>query len=146
MRKTILLSIFILSMAIMPFSDQLQAADGKPLAMPETAITIEGKKPATFDHAKHADLGLTCGVCHHNGDHQPLAPEEIAAKTSGEELRCVSCHNSSFPVKNLQEPKDIFHSRCKDCHSKGVDGRKGPTQCGACHVKAKKSVKKLEGC
>lgn len=146
MRKTILLSLFVLSMAIMAHPDPLQAADKKPLAMPETEITVDGKKPAAFDHAKHAELGLACGACHHNGEHQPLTREEIAAKASGEGLRCVSCHNRSFPAKNLQEPKDVFHSRCKDCHSKGVDGRKGPTQCSACHVKAKKSARKLEGC
>ena len=46
---------------------------------PKEAITIDGKKPAKFNHQTHVDLGVKCGHCHHDGEHNPLVSEAIAA-------------------------------------------------------------------
>lgn len=115
------------------------------VTVPGTAITIEGKKPARFDHATHLKLGVDCGQCHHDANHQPLSEAGIAAMGSGEQLRCVTCHNGKFSNKKLQKPKQVFHARCRDCHKAGVAGKKGPTKCNGCHLRPKPS-KAVEGC
>jgi hypothetical protein len=82
---------------------------------PEAEIIIEGeKKSARFSHPVH--LGLDNNL----------------------QLRCASCHNKDFADPKLQTPKSAFHARCKECHKKGVDGKKGPTKCTDCHVKKAK--------
>lgn len=146
MKKTLLLTAIFLSTVLLCAQGPLQAQEGKALSMPGQEIVIEGKKPARFDHGSHAALGLDCGICHHTAGHQPLKAADIAALSNADQLRCLSCHNNTFPVKELQSPQDLFHTRCKDCHSKGLNGKKGPTQCDGCHVKAQKSPKKIEGC
>lgn len=146
MKKTLLLTAFFLSTALIYAQNTLQAGEGKTLSMPGQEIVIEGKKPARFDHGKHAALGLDCGTCHHTAQHQAMKSEDIAALPKADTLRCISCHTNTFSVKELQSPKDIFHTRCKDCHSKGLNDKKGPTQCDGCHIKAQKSPKKIEGC
>jgi len=119
------------------------AAATEPLSAPKDTITIAGKKPVNFNHQTHLDLGVTCGQCHHDAAHQPRTAENIAALSSGEELSCASCHNSDFANPELRGRKDIFHARCKECHKAGVNGKQGPTNCTACHIKQKKAV---EGC
>ncbi len=118
------------------------AAD-EPLRAPEKQITIKGKKPARFPHAPHLNLGMECGVCHHDGDHNPLNADAIALLGDAAKLRCVSCHNSGHADKKLRKAKDVFHARCKTCHKTGYEGKKGPTKCNGCHLKKKKAV---EGC
>lgn len=115
------------------------------LKAPSTEITIDGKKPARFNHQTHLKLGVDCGQCHHDAKHQPLSEAGIAAMGSGEQLRCVNCHNDKFSNDKLRKTKDIFHARCRDCHKAGVDGKKGPGKCNSCHIRPK-STKAVEGC
>lgn len=116
---------------------------GAPAGAPENEIVIEGKKPARFNHATHTAMGLDCGVCHHDREHNPLTAESIGALTDGAELRCVSCHNDTHPNKEMQKAKDVFHARCQTCHKEGYQGKTGPTKCTDCHIKQKKAI---EGC
>ena len=120
------------------------AIAGGGLQAPDEPITIEGKKPATFNHQTHTALGLDCGTCHHDAEHQPLSAEDIAALPSADKLACESCHNENFANPKLQKRMNVFHTRCKDCHQEGVDGKKGPTKCSDCHVK--KKTRAIEGC
>lgn len=117
------------------------ADDG--LQAPEEEVIIDGKKPARFAHPVHLALGLDCGVCHHDGEHNPLSAEAISALGEPAGLSCVSCHNSDHPDENLQKAKDVFHAKCKTCHKEGYEGKNGPTKCTECHLKTKKA---LEGC
>lgn len=112
-------------------------------AAPEDEITIQGKKPARFNHQTHVGMGLSCAVCHHDKEHNPLSAEAIGAMPDASPLRCVSCHNSEFPKQELQKAKDVFHARCKTCHQEGYQGKNGPKKCGDCHIKKKKAY---EGC
>lgn len=109
---------------------------------PADEITIKGKKPARFNHPTHISMGLSCATCHHDGEHQPLTAEAIAALPDVGALQCVSCHNGDFANKELQKAKDVFHARCRTCHQEGYQGKKGPTKCSACHIKKKA----YEGC
>lgn len=116
---------------------------GAQTVAPADEITIDGKKPARFNHQVHTGMGLSCAVCHHDKDHNPLTPEAIGAITDTKVLNCVSCHNSEFPRQELQKAKDVFHARCKTCHQEGYQGKKGPGKCSDCHIKKKKGY---EGC
>ena len=109
------------------------AAEG--LTAPTEDVVIDGKKPARFPHSTHLVIGITCGTCHHDGDHQELSGEAIGAMNDGTALRCASCHNPDHPDKKLQKAKDIFHARCKECHKAGYEGKNGPTKCTGCHIK-----------
>lgn len=115
---------------------------GAALDAPAGVITIAGKKPVNFDHQIHLKLGVACGQCHHDAQHQPRTAAAIAALAKGA-LQCASCHNDQFAKAELRERKEIFHARCKGCHTAGFNGKNGPTSCAACHGKSKKGV---EGC
>lgn len=119
------------------------ALAGDTTKAPAGAITIEGKKPVSFDHQVHLKLGVACGQCHHDAKHQPRTAEAIAL-AKADELQCASCHNDKFAKAELRERKDVFHARCKECHKAGVNGKQGPTACAACHGKQQK--KGVEGC
>jgi hypothetical protein len=108
------------------------------LTTPDQEITITGKKPARFDHNKHLALGVTCGQCHHDGEHTPLTEEAILAMDNGNELQWASCHNPEFANKKLNSVKLAFHGNCKGCHKQGVGDIKGPTKCTDCHIKKEK--------
>jgi hypothetical protein len=113
-------------------------SSGDGLKAPPEEMIIEGeKKSARFSHPLHMELGVNCGVCHHNNDHQPLTADEIGVMENSQQLRCASCHNEDFSEPKLQTAKAAFHARCKDCHKQGEDGKKGPTKCTACHVTVK---------
>ena len=115
------------------------AAATEGLQAPAGEITIEGKKPARFNHQTHMLLeGVTCGHCHHDAERQPLSEEAIGAMANTKQLACVSCHNQDFANEKLRKVKDAFHGRCKECHKTGVGEIKGPTKCKACHLKKKK--------
>lgn len=117
---------------------------GNTLSAPEDELVIEGKKPARFSHPVHLGLGIECGACHHDAEHKPLDREAIAALGKSSQLKCVTCHNSEHPDKELQKAKDIFHARCQTCHKAGYEGKNGPTKCTGCHITAGK--KSMEGC
>ena len=112
------------------------AAEEKGTVAPEEEMTIEGeKKSARFSHPVHLNLGVSCGQCHHDSEHQPLTDKDIAAMENSQQLRCASCHNKDFAKPELQTPKEAFHARCKECHKQGINGKTGPTKCTDCHVK-----------
>ena len=114
------------------------------LMVPDKEMTLEGKKPARFDHTVHTEVGLDCGVCHHDKDKNPLTAEDIGKISDAAQLSCASCHNKDFSNKELRKTKDVFHARCKTCHKEGYAGKKGPVKCSGCHLKTKK--KAVEGC
>ncbi len=149
MKKTLLTAAPLAMALTLGFGSHIETeAMAGQLSAPTEEITIQGKKPARFNHATHNALGLSCGSCHHDAKHQPRTAEDIAAVDKADELKCMSCHNKEFPVKKLQKAKNVFHARCKDCHKKGVEGKKGPSKCTACHIKSKtkKVGKATEGC
>jgi len=115
---------------------------GEPAMAPQEELTIEGKKPARFSHPVHLNLGLDCASCHHDQEHKPLSAEAIGALGDTSQLKCVTCHNSGFPNKDLQKAKDVFHARCQTCHKEGFAGKTGPKKCTDCHLKKKG----YEGC
>jgi len=39
---------------------------------PHEQITIEGVRPAVFDHDTHLASGVKCGVCHHKSKDEPI--------------------------------------------------------------------------
>jgi len=108
------------------------------LTTPDQEITIAGKKPARFDHNKHLALGVTCGQCHHDGEHNALTEEAILAMDSPNKLQCANCHNPEFANEKLNSVKLAFHGNCKECHKQGVGDIKGPTKCTDCHIKKEK--------
>ena len=141
MGKTTIVTIGITVMALAFGLSSVKA--GSPLSAPGETIKIEGKKPVKFKHSVHLELGVACAECHHDAKHEPLTAEKIAVIAEPESLKCATCHNSTFAVKELQKRKTIFHTSCKVCHKKEFNGKKGPTKCSGCHVKKKRAV---EGC
>lgn len=131
MNKTTIALAMMLAAGLTASMTDLQAA-----TPPAQELTIKGKKPAQFNHAKHTALGLDCGTCHHDAKHQPLNEKAIAGLANGDGLQCATCHNEKFSNAKLQKAMDVFHARCKTCHTAGVNGKKGPTACTACHTKA----------
>ncbi len=141
MMSGLLLTMGLFLTVVVPAT--LVSAQG--ITVPSSEITIDGKKPARFNHDTHLKLGVECGQCHHDAKHQPLSEAGITAMESGEQLRCVNCHNQKLSNSKLQKPKQIFHARCRGCHKEGVKGKKGPGKCSSCHLK-KKPAKPIEGC
>lgn len=139
MKKTMIALTMILAAGLTVSMNELNAApaaaEGK-LTAPAQELVIKGKKPARFNHAKHTALGLACGVCHHDAKHQPLSETAIAGQAKPDGLRCAACHTASFANEKLRRPMDVFHARCKTCHAEGINGKKGPTGCAACHAPA----------
>lgn len=119
-------------------------AAAEQLKAPAEQLIIAGKKPARFDHSVHLKMGLKCGTCHHDKDHQPLTAKAIASMTDSSQLACMSCHSKSRPQMELQTKRDVFHARCRACHRQGYQGKNGPTNCSGCHLKRKRQP--LEGC
>ena len=130
MKVTRLLLVAI-SMYIM-FSGMAVAAEN-----PHEQITIEGVRPAVFDHDTHLGYGVKCGVCHHKSKDEPYTDQEVISQSSGLTLHCAHCHNENFKNDKLRNLKIFMHKQCKSCHQKGVDGAKGPTRCHGCHKKKK---------
>lgn len=168
MKKTMIALTMMLAAGLTVTMTDLHAATteaGKKITAPTQELVIKGKKPALFSHAKHTALGLDCTTCHHDGKHQPLNEAAIAGLANTDTLHCATCHNKKFANAKLQKPMDVFHARCKTCHTAGVNGKKGPTACTACHkadaaaseqkaapaqatapAPAKKKGKGVEGC
>ena len=139
---TICSGVIVATTMFLGLSSILVQAEAQTV-VPEGEITIQGKKPARFDHQTHLGMGLSCAVCHHDQEHNPHTADAIGAIPDVAQLSGESCHNSDFPVKDLRKPKDVFHARCKTCHQEGYQGKKGPKKCSDCHIKKKKAY---EGC
>lgn len=134
MKRIWVLTFFVLAASWLVFGTSL-AAEEQGTGAPGEEIIIKGeKKSARFSHAVHLDLGVSCGQCHHNSEHQPLTDKDIAAMENSQQLRCANCHNKDFAEPKLQSIKDAYHRRCKECHKQGVGDKKGPTKCTDCHV------------
>jgi len=167
MKKTMIALTMMLAAGLTVTMNDLHAATteaGKKITAPVQELVINGKKPAHFSHAKHTALGLDCAICHHDGKHQPLNEAAIAGLPNTDGLHCATCHKEKFTNAKLQKPMDVFHARCKTCHTTGVNGKKGPTNCTGCHAPAaaaadqkaapaattpapaKKKAKAVEGC
>lgn len=142
MKKRNLKSLIVAGTVALTFGISMAASQ----TFPEKEITLEGSRPVPFNHQTHLDLGISCGDCHHDTEHQPLTADEIGAMDDTAQLKCKSCHNEDFKNKELQKAKDIFHTNCRDCHSKGINGKKGPMKCSACHVKKQARSRTIEGC
>ena len=135
MKKICLMAILIASTTWL-FAGLSVGSEANGMKVPEGEIIIEGeKKSARFSHPVHLNLGVDCGQCHHGSENQPLTDKDIAAMKNNLQLHCVSCHNKDFANTKLQTPKAAFHARCKECHKKGINDKKGPTKCTGCHVK-----------
>jgi hypothetical protein len=94
-------------------------------------ITLEGKKPVVFPHAKHQEQ-FKCGECHHTKG----ADGKQAPYTEGMKIeKCDTCHNKDAGMpKGLQSFKDAGHKNCKGCHK---EHDKKLTKCSVCHPKKK---------
>ena len=135
MKRIWLMALLIVS-ATWFFAGISVGAEATGLQAPEAEIIIAGeKKSARFSHPVHLNIGVDCGQCHHDSNHQPLTDKNIEAMDTSEQLFCASCHNKDFVNPKLKTPKAAFHARCKECHKQGVDGKQGPTKCTGCHVK-----------
>jgi len=100
---------------------------------PQEEITIEGVRPAVFNHETHLGYGVKCGVCHHKSKDEPFTDQEVKSQSSGKTLNCRYCHNEKFENEKLRTLKSVMHKQCKGCHFNGIDGVKGPTRCIGCH-------------
>lgn len=106
--------------------------------VPHEKITIQGVRPAVFDHDTHLEHEIKCGVCHHKSKDEPFTDQEVISQASGKTLHCVYCHNENFENEKLRNLKIVMHKQCKSCHQKGFDGKNGPTRCNGCHKDKKK--------
>ena len=69
---------------------------------PHEQITIEGVRPAIFDHDTHLGYGVKCGVCHHKSKDEPYTDQEVISQSSGKTLHCNYCHNENFKNEKLR--------------------------------------------
>lgn len=145
MQKMLTGLVLTMGLALSTLLVPTASLSAQEITAPGGEITIEGKKPARFDHQTHRKMKIDCGQCHHDAKHQPRTEADIAAMGNSEQLRCTSCHNKDFSNDKLRKPKQIFHARCRDCHKKGVAGKKGPTKCTSCHISTKRP-EVVEGC
>jgi hypothetical protein len=108
------------------------AGDEKPAK--DTYILKAANGAVKFDHNKHSTT-TKCEVCHH------ASKAEKPLKSAHE--ACADCHTNppQQPVKTKLQA--AFHNPaatagiCVDCHKKEVaSGKKAPTKCTECHVKA----------
>ena len=89
------------------------------------------KQPAVkFAHEKHAKLAKSCDTCHHTQKGLKSDTEKV--------VKCTTCHldpaKPEIPsMREMSLTKNPFHERCIACHK---EGKKGPTVCTGCHVKA----------
>lgn len=101
--------------------------------VPHEEITIDGVRPAGFNHDTHLVHGMKCGECHHKSTHEPFSNQEVIAQSKGTTLHCSHCHNENFEKEEFRDLKTVMHLQCKGCHMVGYDGKKGPTRCIGCH-------------
>ncbi|MEJ2689872.1 MAG: hypothetical protein P8130_07965, partial [Deltaproteobacteria bacterium] len=67
-----------------------------------------------------------------------LAVDALLVAFLAEAVTHAQCHEApNFPkgVAFDAWTMSMGHGFCKECHKKGVDGKKGPTSCNACHSK-----------
>lgn len=122
MAKKIVLCVAALAMVLSVAVGVSVASNAGPADM--VLKSEAGKKPATFPHKLHQDL-MECASCHHS----KAADGKQGPYVAGQEGKCESCHAAKG------EYKKVAHKNCKGCHKAGLNGKKGPTKCGGCHIK-----------
>jgi len=123
----LVVAAFVMSMGLAV--SMSTAADTGPA---EIVLNTDGKKPATFPHAKHQEKNA-CAVCHHYQD-DAGAQVPCGDDSLDKIAKCDTCHNADFKNEKLRTWKDIGHGLCKDCHTKNKDAG-APTKCNDCHKK-----------
>ena len=78
---------------------------------PHEQITIEGVRPAVFDHDTHLGYGVKCGECHHKSQGEPYTDQEVISRSSGKTLYCIHCHDEKFETGSLGELLKISRIR-----------------------------------
>ena len=79
MKRIWLMALLIVS-ATWLFAGISVGTEATGLKAPEAEIIIAGeKKSARFSHPVHLNIGVDCGQCHHDSDHQPLTDKNIEA-------------------------------------------------------------------
>ncbi|MCF8110913.1 MAG: cytochrome c family protein [Desulfobacteraceae bacterium] len=106
----------------------------------ENAFEQHKMPVVNFDHAKHSEeYGITCGECHHDENHEPLADLTCQGKVQP----CFECHSGTGagtpkdfmgPKPDVEALKSYYtavHVNCVGCHKK----QDGPKSCTECHAK-----------
>jgi hypothetical protein len=105
-------------------------------------ITMDGKKPAVFPHAKHQEK-IKCGECHHGA----ADGKQVAYAESQKIEKCATCHTGDMlkagdhKVKGKTAMQRAGHGNCLACHkaeAKKDAKLKKLSKCGTCHPKKKK--------
>lgn len=129
-KSLVLLVVAAMTLSLALAVSMSVAADKGPA---EIILNADGKKPATFPHAKHQEKN-ECGTCHHYvKDNEPVPCDDGSPQESFQS--CTNCHNEKMANEKLRTWKDIGHGLCKDCHTKNKDAG-APTKCNDCHKKA----------
>ena|SRR5947209_15560244 len=107
-------------------ADEKKAQDVYTLKAPNGAVK--------FDHKKHS-TGFKCEQCHHAS--KPEKPNKTANEA------CTDCHTNPATAPMKTKLQAAFHNptaqtgTCIACHKKeAAAGKKAPTKCTECHVKA----------
>jgi hypothetical protein len=88
------------------------------------------RPPVPFAHDAHNETAQIddCTACHHVWRDGTLVEDE-----SSEDMECSECHLSQNSREHsYMQLLNAYHLRCKGCHQ---EQKKGPVQCGECHVK-----------
>jgi hypothetical protein len=117
------------------------------IKMDTKGYTEHTKGIVEFHHKKHIEeYKLTCGECHHDKDHKPLANLKAGDTVQG----CIECHKiPGEKPKGKDAPKltekevlqyhaEAMHQNCQGCHkeyNKKNNTNTAPTTCVKCHPK-----------
>jgi uncharacterized membrane protein len=124
----VILAVIFLMLAagVVLAADEKKAQDTYTLKAPNGAVK--------FDHKKHS-TSFKCEQCHHAS--KPEKPNKTADQA------CTDCHTNPATAPMKTKLQAAFHNpaaqsgTCIDCHKKQVAaGKKAPTKCTECHVKA----------
>lgn len=105
----------------------------------DITINADGKKPATFPHAKHQEA-IKCGECHHGKDD---AGKKVDYADGQKIEKCAACHTGDMlkdKVKGSTAIQRAGHGNCKACHdeqAKADPAKKDLKKCSTCHPKKK---------
>ena len=121
---------------LQPGKDYLDYRPGTPLDNTVAIFKVPLKRdlPSQSDLLEH-NFSMNLSKCY---------------RTSGSQLRCLSCHNPHYQVTEEQRP-EYYRKRCLSCHAEGNCrlllqdrvSRKPPDDCAGCHM-PKRNVKGIE--
>jgi hypothetical protein len=124
-------------------------ASSEGVEMPDTIIIKYIQKeysPVTFDHAMHADMADSCGVCHHIHDMRINTTcsnchllDSDAFKSSANHgfPPCSGCHmDYSLDEPGMPGLKVALHRKCFGCHVGMGELGSSPSGCvEMCHTR-----------